>query len=193
MSRNLAYSPPVDPSPYVAVISEAAGILGASVAAWASALQSIRAEGKERARLTNEVFGTRAWLSDLTPEDAVQLEKVSPGTISRILEIVTQGGASSVERRPNTLDEPSPAAELHVETNPVSESETTYDKLLINDYALGLTQARRAFNVSTMFSILGGIVLIVGVALAIFRADTGGQVAGAIITSSAGVLTAGLS
>jgi hypothetical protein len=64
---------------------------------------------------------------------------------------------------------------------------------LINDYALGLTQARRAFDVSTMFSALGGLVLITGVTLAIFRADTGEQVAGAIITSSAGVLTAGLS
>jgi hypothetical protein len=43
------------------------------------------------------------------------------------------------------------------------------------------------------FSVLGGAVLVLGVALAIFRADTGGQVAGAAITSAAGVLTAGLS
>jgi hypothetical protein len=44
-----------------------------------------------------------------------------------------------------------------------------------------------------VFSILGGIVLILGVSLAIFRADTGGQLAGAAITSAAGVLTSGLS
>jgi TRADD-N domain-containing protein len=43
------------------------------------------------------------------------------------------------------------------------------------------------------FSILGGLVLVLGVALAIFRAATGGQVAGAAITSAAGVLTSGLS
>jgi hypothetical protein len=68
-----------------------------------------------------------------------------------------------------------------------------YDRLLINDYALGLTQARRAFNVSMSFSILGGVVLIFGIGLAIFRAETRGQIAGAAITSAAGVLTSGLS
>jgi hypothetical protein len=71
--------------------------------------------------------------------------------------------------------------------------DTAYDELLINDYALGLTQARRAFNVSMLFSIFGGLVLITGVGLAIFRAETGGQVAAAAITSAAGVLTSGLS
>lgn len=50
-----------------------------------------------------------------------------------------------------------------------------------------------AFNVSVSFSILGGLVLVLGVALAIFKADTGGQVAGAAIVSAAGVLTSGLS
>jgi hypothetical protein len=68
-----------------------------------------------------------------------------------------------------------------------------YDQLLVNDYALGLTQARVAFNVSMAFSILGGLVLVLGVALAIFREATGAQVAGAAITSAAGVLTSGLS
>ena len=44
-----------------------------------------------------------------------------------------------------------------------------------------------------LFSILGGLVLVLGVALAILRADTGSQIAGAAITSAAGVLTSGLS
>jgi hypothetical protein len=50
-----------------------------------------------------------------------------------------------------------------------------------------------AFNVSMAFSILGGLVLVLGVALAIFREATGAQVAGAAITSAVGVLTSGLS
>jgi hypothetical protein len=75
----------------------------------------------------------------------------------------------------------------------VTSRDAVYDQLLINDYALGLTQARRAFTISIIFSVLGGAVLILGISLAIFRADTGGQVAGAAITSAAGVLTSGLS
>jgi hypothetical protein len=38
-------------------------------------------------------------------------------------------------------------------------------------------------------SILGGLVLIAGVALAIFRADTNGEVYAGVVTSVAGVLT----
>jgi Cyanobacterial TRADD-N associated 2-Transmembrane domain len=152
-------------------------VIWTSVAArWSS-----RAEKEERDRLSSEVLGS-SWNVLPTSADLQALEDAAPGTAARIIEL-----AESATPAPSGPASAKPGQRV------ISESDTAYDKLLINDYALGLTQARRAFNVSMMFSILGGLVLVVGVALAIFRADTGGEVAGAIITSSAGVLTSGLS
>jgi hypothetical protein len=53
-------------------------------------------------------------------------------------------------------------------------------------------QARRSFAVSLSCSLLGGLVLTAGVALAIFHADTTGQAYAAVVTSAAGVLTASI-
>lgn len=128
-----------------------------------------RAEKRERARLTVEVLGD-------TSEPSVAPDNNE-----------TKSGSEKSQSDTPSQDVQTPQAEF------VEKTESTYDRLLINDYALGLTQARRAFNVSMFFSILGGLVLIAGVSLGIFRADTGAQVAGAIITSAAGVLTTGLS
>ncbi|MEV0187214.1 hypothetical protein AB0I39_01595 [Kitasatospora purpeofusca] len=61
--------------------------------------------------------------------------------------------------------------------------------LLIEYYAYGLTQARRSSSVSLACSFLGGMVLITGVALAIFRAETNGELQASIVASVAGVLT----
>ncbi|WP_326658797.1 TRADD-N-associated membrane domain-containing protein [Streptomyces canus] len=61
--------------------------------------------------------------------------------------------------------------------------------LLIEYYAYGLTQARRSFGVSLTCSTIGGLVLMTGIALAIFRADTDGQQYASITASVAGLLT----
>lgn len=68
-------------------------------------------------------------------------------------------------------------------------SEQGFAALLIEYYACGLTQARRSFGVSLTCSVLGGLVLITGVGLAIFRADGDGQQYASIVASSAGLLT----
>jgi hypothetical protein len=65
-----------------------------------------------------------------------------------------------------------------------------YDALLLSYYAHALAQARRSFGASLYCSVLGGVVLIAGVALAIFRSDT--QLA-SVTTTVAGVLTTSLS
>lgn len=67
-----------------------------------------------------------------------------------------------------------------------------FELLLIDYYAFGLTAARRSITVSTLFSVLGGIVLLGGLALAIYQADTNGQVSAAAITSLAGAITSGI-
>lgn len=70
-----------------------------------------------------------------------------------------------------------------------SDESDQFTRLLIEYYAHGLAQAKRSFVASLVSSMLGGAVLLVGVALAIFKAEsTGGQYA-SIVVSLAGVLT----
>ncbi|MGV4983994.1 TRADD-N-associated membrane domain-containing protein [Streptomyces sp. NRAIS4] len=64
--------------------------------------------------------------------------------------------------------------------------------LLIEYYAYGLTQARRSFSVSLSCSVLGGLVLIAGVALAIFNANASGEQYASVVASVAGLLTAAI-
>jgi hypothetical protein len=57
----------------------------------------------------------------------------------------------------------------------------------------GLVQARRSFSVSLTYSALGGLVLLTGVGLAIFRAETTGDVYASVTASVAGLLTSCIS
>ncbi|MFD6987114.1 hypothetical protein ACFWAX_41675, partial [Streptomyces sp. NPDC059956] len=69
---------------------------------------------------------------------------------------------------------------------------TNFTKLLIRYYAYGLTQAKATFVVSLAASIVGGAVLITGVMLAIFRADSNGSQYASIVVSVTGLLTAAI-
>ncbi|MGY5534240.1 TRADD-N-associated membrane domain-containing protein [Streptomyces sp. C-3] len=64
-----------------------------------------------------------------------------------------------------------------------------FTKLLIRYYSYGLTQARASFYVSLFASIIGGGILITGIGLAIFHADTIGDQYASIVSSVAGLLT----
>lgn len=66
--------------------------------------------------------------------------------------------------------------------------ETRFAKLLIEYYAYGLTQARRSFSVSLICSILGGLVLISGVGMAIFKAESTGDQYASVTASVAGLV-----
>nr|WP_237694342.1 hypothetical protein [Streptomyces sp. SID2563] len=68
------------------------------------------------------------------------------------------------------------------------QADTRFAKLLIEYYAYGLTQARRSFSVSLSCSILGGLVLISGVGMAIFRAETTGDQYASVTASVAGLV-----
>jgi hypothetical protein len=81
------------------------------------------------------------------------------------------------------------AREEPPEQTDATPAEHRFAALLIDYYAYGLIQARRSFGVSLTCSVLGGLVLIIGVVLAIFRADSNGQQYASIVASSAGVLT----
>lgn len=72
---------------------------------------------------------------------------------------------------------------------PEEKDSAKFTKLLIRYYSYGLTQARASFYVSLFASIIGGGILITGVGLAIFRADTIGDQYASIVSSVAGLLT----
>lgn len=151
------------------IASSLASVLGAAYASLRSWRATAKQEKAERARLYKEIFGALPPLG------------VDSGSMDALLAIARPTEGDSVPGD-------SPVQEPVAPTR-----EQMYDKLLIDDYALGMTQARVAFNVSMAFSILGGIVLVVGIGLAVFRADTSGQIASAAVTSLAGALTTGLS
>ncbi|MFK4225303.1 hypothetical protein [Streptomyces sp. NPDC019890] len=76
---------------------------------------------------------------------------------------------------------------------PKDPSQQRFAKLLVQYYAHGLVQARRSFSVSLTYSALGGLVLITGVGLAIFRAETTGDMYASVTASVAGLLTSCIS
>jgi hypothetical protein len=80
--------------------------------------------------------------------------------------------------------EPEPNGTVEAEQTP----ETRSAKLLIEYYAYGLTQARRSFSVSLSCSVLGGLVLISGVGMAIFRAESTGDQYASVTASVAGLV-----
>ncbi|MFD0078218.1 hypothetical protein ACFVIY_37955 [Streptomyces sp. NPDC127166] len=64
-----------------------------------------------------------------------------------------------------------------------------FAELLVQRYAYGLTQSQRSFYTSQAFSALGGLILLVGVGLAIWRADTNGDLYASMVTTTAGLVT----
>ncbi|MEU2624602.1 hypothetical protein ABZ642_41930 [Streptomyces sp. NPDC007157] len=76
--------------------------------------------------------------------------------------------------------------------DPEDQADTRFAKLLIEYYAYGLIQARRSFSVSLSCSILGGLILIAGVGMAIFKAESTGEQYASITASVSGFLTTGI-
>lgn len=95
--------------------------------------------------------------------------------------------------RSEVLGEPS---ESRVEADGDSETgqaqrptaDQRFAALLIEYYAYGLTQARRSFSVSLSCSLLGGLVVLSGVGMAIFKAESTGDQYASITASVAGLL-----
>ncbi|MDV9175969.1 hypothetical protein R6V09_38350 [Streptomyces sp. W16] len=69
-----------------------------------------------------------------------------------------------------------------------NQTETRFAKLLVEYYAYGLVQARRSFSASLTCSILGGLVLISGVGMAIFKAESTGDQYASVTASVAGLV-----
>ncbi|MFF4398211.1 hypothetical protein [Streptomyces sp. NPDC001480] len=70
-----------------------------------------------------------------------------------------------------------------------SGQEEKFTEILTQYYAFGVVQAKRSFAVSLSFSAIGGTVLVSGVGMAVFRAQTTGEQYANAVTSVAGLLT----
>ncbi|MFF7171109.1 TRADD-N-associated membrane domain-containing protein [Streptomyces pseudovenezuelae] len=64
-----------------------------------------------------------------------------------------------------------------------------FASVLIEYYSYGLTQARRSFYASQVISAVGVLVILFGVTLAIWRAETSGDMFASIVTSCSGVVS----
>ncbi|MFD7578912.1 hypothetical protein [Kitasatospora sp. NPDC059817] len=84
--------------------------------------------------------------------------------------------------------------EIHVhqadpEAQRAEREEQTFTILLADYYAHGLAQAQRSSVVSLAASVFGGLVLLAGVALAIWKSETTGEVYAAVVTNVSGLVT----
>ncbi|MFJ3665059.1 hypothetical protein ACIPSE_01245 [Streptomyces sp. NPDC090106] len=66
--------------------------------------------------------------------------------------------------------------------------EEKFGSVLIEYYVFGLVLAKRSFSVSLICSVVGGLVLICGVAMGIYKAETSGDLYIAAVTGSSGVI-----
>lgn len=174
----------MDVSIYVAVIAASAGVVGATIPVVAAMVRDFRqAELRERTRLRSEVLGAQAEsesvATDSTLAPAVRFGGDSTGA---------QAGGDHGTESTSVADDNHEIGARHRHVI-ASAHNARFGLLLVDYYAYGLTQARRTFVVSMTCSVLGGLVLIAGVALAIFRADTNGELYAGVVTSVAGVLT----
>lgn len=64
-----------------------------------------------------------------------------------------------------------------------------FTPILVEYYAYGLTQARSSFATSQRFAGVGAAILLLGVGLAVWKAEGGGELYLGIVTSAAGLVT----
>ncbi|WP_244291198.1 TRADD-N-associated membrane domain-containing protein [Streptomyces subrutilus] len=64
-----------------------------------------------------------------------------------------------------------------------------FTPILVEYYAYGLTQARSSFATSQRFAGVGAAILLAGVALAVWKAESGGELYLGVVTSSVGLVT----
>ncbi|MEU3915115.1 hypothetical protein [Streptomyces sp. NPDC029721] len=63
-----------------------------------------------------------------------------------------------------------------------------FTPMLVEYYAYGLTQARASFATSQWFAGVGAAVLLFGIALGVWKAESGGEAYVGVVTSSVGVV-----
>jgi hypothetical protein len=193
---------PVDPIILAPVVTALIAGLSGAVAEWYKRTFR-RNEEKERKRLRAEVLGPSAGEYEavkavlakrLAEYDSVaKAVAEAPGDDARESAAEAAGDSTreSVAEAARAAFESEITSEVSTLATQVAPKDrhARFAVLLVDYYAYGLTQARMSFAVSLACSLLGGLVLIAGVALAIFNATTSGHLYAGVVTSVAGVLT----
>ncbi|MFI1152067.1 hypothetical protein [Streptomyces sp. NPDC020817] len=100
---------------------------------------------------------------------------------ARLLAQVTQPAAGAGD--PKYADVGGPAVSRRD-----GHGDAEFTSVLVEYYAYGLTQARSSFVTSQRFAGAGAAVLLLGVALAVWKAETSGELYLGVVTSSVGLV-----
>ncbi|NEC87286.1 hypothetical protein [Streptomyces sp. SID12501] len=93
------------------------------------------------------------------------------------------------EKPRNLVEKSSNKPSMSPQTLTQRVDDDKFAELLIEYYAYGLTQARSSFVTSQRFAGFGASILLIGIAIAVWRAETSGDLYLGVVTSSAGVVT----
>ncbi|MGW5850630.1 TRADD-N-associated membrane domain-containing protein [Streptomyces sp. NPDC055254] len=77
----------------------------------------------------------------------------------------------------------------HQRTARLGDRRDDFTPLLVEYYAYGLTQARSSFATSQLFAGAGAAILLFGVALAVWKAQSGGELYLGVVMSAVGLVT----
>ncbi|MCX5197056.1 hypothetical protein OOK31_24690 [Streptomyces sp. NBC_00249] len=103
---------------------------------------------------------------------------------ARLREAVGVGGGGSGEGEPRLVD----AGARQGGVSELGDRRDEFTPLLVEYYAYGLTQARSSFATSQRFAGAGAAVLLFGVGLAVWKAESAGDVYIGVVTSAVGLV-----
>lgn len=133
------------------------------------------------AALASTIFASRFW--------GHRFEADRAKTADRLREAIHTQGDTLGTHEINSDDGPTVRHYYRLDaTSGRSIEDDQFAAVLIEYYAYGLTQAKRSFFTSQLFSALGALVLLSGVGLAILRAETSGDLYASAVTSCSGVV-----
>jgi hypothetical protein len=140
---------------------------------------------QERDRLNEQISHTYVRVRNLTPNDESESDSNPSGATGD----VRPDGQVVISRTNGGTSTGNTGGVSNVDPIQASEVKDHFTPLLVAYYAHGLVQARRSSIASLASSTIGGAILMTGIAVGIFRADTSGGIYISVVTSSAGVLT----
>ncbi|MEU9235259.1 TRADD-N-associated membrane domain-containing protein [Streptomyces subrutilus] len=77
----------------------------------------------------------------------------------------------------------------HPAVGQLGDRRDEFTPILVEYYAYGLTQARSSFATSQRFAGVGAAILLAGVAMAVWKAESGGELYLGVVMSSVGLVT----
>ncbi|MFJ9941112.1 TRADD-N-associated membrane domain-containing protein [Streptomyces erythrochromogenes] len=110
------------------------------------------------------------------------LAHLGTGTAGPVIAVPGPGKFEDVGGIRTVHPHPHPQAEL-------GDRRDDFTPILVEYYAYGLTQARSSFGTSQRFAGAGAAILLLGIGLAVRKAEAGGELYLGIVTSATGLVT----